>query len=152
MAQTTGALSWSDVHIQLSNDNFSANDVDIDGWSNSVKVSSGERAVSEFFTSDGDTPIVTYGKRSALEITVQIVYTEGATEAFEVCRAAYEAATKIYLKWSPKGGSPTNFSYLTTGGGYLTKPPYPQGAADSADALSFELVLKCPKITKSVLA
>ena len=150
MPQTTGAISWSDCKIQISNDIFVAHDVDVSGFSNSVKVSGGERATAEFFTVYGDTPIVTKGKRSALEITVQVVYTEGVAEAYEVVRALYESGGLLSIKWSPKGGSTGKFSYLTSPG-YITKPPYPGGASDSADALSFEISLKATLITKSVV-
>lgn len=148
MAQTTNALSWANATISLSANG--TNWTDISGFANSVSVDGGERATSEFFTVDGDTPIVTSGKRGFLEITIKAVYTEAGSDAYAMGMTAYENNTPLYAKWVPKG-SGTGAFVFTTSIGRVTKPIYPQGAADSADAIQFELGISCGSITKSTL-
>jgi hypothetical protein len=118
---------------------------------NSVKVDGGERAVSEFFTLTGDTPVLTKGKRSSLEITLMGLYTEITSELYLLGTAAYEAGSALYIRWSPKGGGVGDFMY-TSSLGISTKPLYPAGAADSADAVPTEITLKVASIAKSVVA
>lgn len=148
MAQTTNALSWANATISLSANGTTW--TDISGFANSVSVDGGERATSEFFTVDGDTPIVTSGKRGFLEITIKAVYTEAGSDAYAMGMTAYENNTPLYAKWVPKG-SGTGAFVFTTSIGRVTKPIYPQGAADSADAIQFELGISCGSITKSTL-
>jgi hypothetical protein len=148
MAQTTNALSWANATISLSANGTTW--TDISGFANSVSVDGGERATSEFFTVDGDTPIVTSGKRGFLEITIKAVYTEAGSDAYAMGMTAYENNTPLYAKWIPKG-SGTGAFVFTTSIGRVTKPIYPQGAADSADAIQFELGISCGSITKSTL-
>jgi len=148
MAQTTNALSWADCKIELSANGTAWTDVS--GFANSVSVDGGERATGEFFTDDGDTPIVTSGKRGTLEVTVKAVYTEAGSDPYAMAIAAYEGNTPLYIRWSPKGGASTNFQF-TTGLGHVLKPVYPQGAADSPDAIAIEVAIKTTSITKSVV-
>jgi len=148
MAQTTNALSWANCKIELSTNGSSWTDVS--GFANSVGVDGGERATSEFFTVDGDTPIVTAGKRGFLEITIKAVYTEAGSDAYAMGIAAYEGNSALYARWTPKGSGAGAFVF-TTSAGRVTKPIYPQGAADSADAIQFELGISCGSITKTNL-
>lgn len=148
MPQTTNAISFANCKIELSANGSAWTDVS--GFANSVSVDGGERAVSEFFTMDGDTPILTSGKRSSLEVNIKAVYTEAGSDPYAMAIAAYEGNTNLYARWSPKGGLSTNFQF-TTGKGIVVAPVYPQGAADSADAVQIEVQLKVPTITKSVV-
>lgn len=151
MAQTTGSLSWANSKIEISKD-AGTTWVDISGFTNSIAVDGGERATSEFFTATGDIPIVTAGKRGLLEITAKCVYTEDATNApFIIVHEASEAQTALMIRWSPKGGAVGNFRF-TSSAGQVTKPVYPQGAADSADAIPVEFTIKCGSITKTTIA
>lgn len=147
MAQTTNAITFKDCLVSLSTDNITYNDVS--GYSATVEVGGGERETGEAFTFDGDTPILSAGKRGALEIKMKFVYTEAGTNyPFATLLAAYEAGSKLYAKWQPKGAGVGNFIY-TTGGGYVTVPPYPGGEAESADPIVIETTLKVPTVTKT---
>ena len=151
MTQTLNSMSWANCKIELSDD-AGVNWRDISGFSNSVSVDGGERATAEFFTADGGTPIITAGKRSAIEVGVKAVYTEDATFApFIMAQTAYDNHTLLQLRWSPKGGSIGQFRF-TTAQGYCTKPVLPTGAADSSDAIPVELTLKVASITKSTIS
>lgn len=149
MAQTTGAISSTDFKIETSPDGSAW--TDRSGFATKITPSGGERPTGQKHTFDGDTPIVTKGKRSARSYAVEYVYTEGASDLFEVVRAAHEAGSAFYLRWSPKGGQTGEFQF-TTAAGVITTFTEPMGDAGSADpvVLSFELVT--PSSTKSVAA
>lgn len=149
MAQATGAVSFRNCKIEMSPDN--AVWTNVSGFANSVSIEGGERMVGEFFTFEGDTPILTPGKRGSFDLTTKVVYTEGVSDPYEVFRAAYEAGTDLYIRWSPKGGAVGQFMF-TTDKCIIITPAYPSGAADSPDAIAFEFKLKCLAITKSVVA
>ena len=149
MPQTTGALSWIDAVIEISFEGTTF--YDMSGNNNSLKVDGGERAIAEFFTSLGDTPILTKGKRSKLEVTLAGVYTEITNELFDRVTGVYEAGTPFYIRWAAKTHG-TGVFVFTTSAGVVTKPVYPQGAADSADAIQIEVTISVASITKSVHA
>ena len=149
MAQTTDGMSARNLTIETSPDGSAW--TDISGFANSVEVDGGERDSEETFTFDGATPIRTVGKRHGYELTVKIVYTEGASDPAEVIRQAYENGTDFYLRWSPKGGNSGDFMY-TTGAGWILSPTYPSGDAGSAAAMGIEFKVTVNTITKSVVA
>lgn len=149
MAQTTGATSFKNVAIEISTNGSSW--TNISGFANAVKVSGGERQTAEFFTADGDTPILTAGKRASIEVAVTAVHTEGGGEPAEVIRAAYEGSTPIYVRWTPKGLSTGNYQY-TTSAGILTTPSYPQGDASTPDVVPLEFTIKVLTVTKGTAA
>lgn len=149
MAQATGAVSFRNCKIEISNNGTVWTNVS--GWANSISIEGGERMVGEFFTLDGDTPILTPGKRGAFDLTTKIVYTEGVSDPYETFRTTYEGGTAMYIRWSPKGGTTGQFQF-TTDAGIIITPAYPSGAADSPDAIAFEFKVKCLSITKSVVA
>ena len=148
MTQTTGAISMRNNKIEASTNGSSW--TDISGTANSIVAGGGEREIEQTPTFDGDTMIVTAGKRGAIELKVRILYTEGASDAAEVARAAYEAGTAYYLRWSPKGGTSTQFMY-TSAAGYIKENTYPGGDAKSAEAIALEYTVVTPSITKSVI-
>lgn len=150
MAQTTGSLSWANCKIELSDDSGDTW-TDISGFTNSISVDGGERATSEYFTATGDIPIVTSGKRGLIEITTKCVYTEDAANApYIMVHEANEAQDPLMIRWSPKGGAVGDFQFASSAG-QCAAPVYPQGAADSADAIPIEFTIKCGSITKSVI-
>ena len=149
MAQTTGAISFRNVKVEISTNGTTW--TDISGFANELSLGGGDRQLAETFTADGDTPILTAGKRGALDVGVKALYTEGTSDPFEVVRAAYENGTSLYVRWSPKGGASGNFQYVTDAG-YVSGAPYPVGNAGSADAVPLAFTVKVPKVTKSVVA
>lgn len=149
MTQTTGGLSMRNCKIEMSINGSVW--TDISGFSNVINWDSGDRDTDSVPTFDGDTKIVTAGKRNPINVTAKIVYTEGVSDAFEVARAAYEAATAFYLRWSPKGGTTGNFNY-TTDSGIVKNPILPQGDSGSAAAVLVDIVMITPKVTKATAA
>lgn len=147
MSQTTGQISFKDCKVETSLNGSSW--TDISGFAASVMVDGGERMIGKEFTFDGDTPLMTGGKRDLLEVTVKSVYTEGASDPIEVFRAAYEACSAMYLRWSPKNGQAGEFQY-TTGAGIVKTSTYPSGEAESPDPVTLEVTVAVPSIAKSV--
>lgn len=148
MAQTTGAISFKANKLEVSTDNTNWND--ISGFSNEIEPDGGDRESGEGYTYDGDTAILTLGKRGPFNLKVKVVYTEGASDPQEVVRAAYESGSPLYLRWSPKGGLSGNFRY-TTDAGFVISAPYPGGSAKSADPVMTQFTLKCAKVSKTVV-
>lgn len=148
MAQTTGAMSFA-VHEVGISANGSAW-TDISGYSASVAVDGGDRMTGEDYTGEGDTAILTYGKREPLEITVKVVFTDGVSDPAETVRAAYEGNTAMYVRYSPQGQI-GDFLY-TSSEGRVINHTYPQGEAGSADPVMLEFTVRCATLTKSVLA
>jgi len=128
-----------------------SNWTDWSGYSNQVAIGGGDRELSEEFIFNEDVGVLSPGKRGHIELTLDVVYTEGGAEPFEVARAAYEAGTPFYMRFSPKGGGSTQFLF-TSDSGYITKAPYIGGAASGGKAMVFQVVLATPKLTKSVIA
>lgn len=116
---------------------------DLSGYANKIDVSKGEREVGETFTFDGDTPLITTGKRKALEVKTSVLYTEGATEGMAVVQSAYEAGTLLYLRYTPKGKTTGTKVYSFTAG-YVTTPPYVSADVGDAKAMAFEFTLIVP--------
>jgi len=150
MAQATGGMSWNDSQVEYSLNGSTW--TDISGWENTLAVAGGDRAIGEFFTSDGDTPIITAGKRSALRVTVSVLYTEGTGDPFEAVRTEFQTAggDPFYIRWSPGGGD-SGDSRFATGAGEIESLAWPQGDAASGDALAIEFVVAVAEITKSTI-
>lgn len=149
MTQTTAAVSFRDCEVSISTNGSAW--TDISGYANEITPDGGERETDEMYTFDGDTAIITKGKRAPIELKCKFVYTEGVSDPQEVVRAAYEGATDLYLRWSPKGGDTGEFMY-TTPAGTVKTAPYPGGEAGSAETTMTEFTLLVPYITKSVVA
>ena len=149
MAQTTGAISFKDCKIETSPDN--SNWTDVSGFASTVTMDGGERMTATKGTFDGDTLILRSSKRATITVTVNLVYTEGASDPVEVIRAVYEAGSDFYGRWSPKGGDSSEFLY-TSDAGVVKSPLYPGGDGESPDIVMTDFVLETPAITKSAVA
>lgn len=127
---------------------------DISGHSNQVNPADATRQSGEAYTFDGDTAIVTAGKREPFEIEVRAVYTEELLDAWEVVKDLFETACaegKLCLRWSPKGGSGGDSQY-TTPLSPIISFQYPTAQADDATPILFSFKIKVPYVTKSVVA
>lgn len=149
MAQTTGGVAGAAAQVEMSTNGSSW--TDISGFANAVEVDGGERQIGSIFTFDGDTPLLTSGKREALGLKTSIVYTEGGSEAFETYRQAYENNTRFYLRWTPAGNTAGKFQFISSAG-FAKTPPYPAVKADEAEALLFDAEITVASITKAVHA
>lgn len=151
MPQTTSQMSFVDAEIEYSDDGAAW--TDISGFANQLTVSGGDRNSGEVYTALGDEPLLAAGKRTPLEITVMVVYTEATADPFETVRADYETngGQDAYIRWSPGGGD-SGDSQFTSGKGIITSFGYPQGPVEPGDPLTVEFTVKVPDITKAVVA
>jgi hypothetical protein len=149
MAQTTGGISFVNCKVEFSTNGSSWTDVS--GFASTIDLGGGARATGEAYTFDGLNAIVRRGKAESYEITVEVIYTEGAGEAYALAKAAYENGTDLYVRWSPKGGTSGNKQFATSPG-IVTDPPYPKGEAGSGDPVLISVKLKCTTITESTVS
>lgn len=149
MAQITGAVSSADVKIEVSTNGSTWTNVS--GAAGTVEPSGGNKITSESYTFDGDDPIVTTGKNEPFEMKITAVYTEGASDLFEIARPVYESGGAFYVRYSPKGGATGDFQY-TTAAGRLTDLTYPSTDASSADPIQTGITWRGARPTKSVVA
>lgn len=149
MPQITGAVSSSSYKVEISTNGSTW--TDISGAANTVSTSGWEKMTGETYTFDGDNAIVTVGKSQPGEIAVALVYTEGASDAFEVVRAVFEAGSSLYVRYAPKGGQTGEFVF-TTGAGVVSSFTYPAGDAASGDPIMTGFTWRGPRPTKSVAA
>jgi len=149
MAQTTNGFSFTDCKVEYSTNG--SDYTDLSGTASVVEGGDQPRISGEGYTFDGDTALVTYGKREPMELTFGYVHTEGTAEAWELLRPLFEGGSTCYFRWSPKGGNTDDFQY-TTDAGQIIRFPYPVGDASSGDPVMGNVVFKTPKVTKSAVA
>ncbi len=121
-----------------------------------VAVSGGDRNTGEAYTTDGDTPILRAGKRTPLEVTVRYIYSEGASDPFEILRAQYETdcGGQANIRWSV-GGTASDFLFTvdtTDQASHLVMFGYPQGEAEKGDVIVNEFMMRTQMIVKGVVA
>jgi hypothetical protein len=144
MAQTTGAVNGAAATISIYS---SSAYVDISGSSQSVDVVNATVTTGEAYTFDGNYAITTVGKYEPVEVTVNIVYSETASEAFQLARAIFEARTATQIKWLPLGAASGADQYETKTVGYITAFDYPPIDASSAGPIMVSFTVRAPGIT-----
>lgn len=148
MTQITGAMSAVAGYVGIRSATTGAF-TDVSGSGNAVTINPQNRASGETYTFDGDTAIITYGKREPIDVVVRIVYTEGAP--YSTLKTAHETAGggNMQVQWIPKGiGAVGNYTY-TTGLAKITSFGYPSGDAGSADPLMVEFTVRTESITQA---
>lgn len=150
MAQTTNAMSGRNCYIALSTGGTTF--TDISGFANSVEPDGGERQTGSVHTGDGDTPIITAGKRDAITVKVKAVYTEVSADPYTVVKTAYEAASALYVRWAPKGNTSGNLGFTTASGIVKTAPYVGVSDVSNGEALMLEFDVETPYITPAAIA
>lgn len=151
MTQTTGGMSFVDCEIRFSTNN--SDWTDISGSANGITVSGGERQSGEEYTYDGDVAVVTAGKRGPVTVDVNAIYTESATESFNLAWTQYTTADggSAWLDWSPDGGDSADWRYSTNTGVVINAlPPGGEAAPGAPATISFQI--KCSEVSKSAVS
>jgi hypothetical protein len=148
MVQASG-ISLADALVEISENGSTW--TDISGWAASVSPGPSVRKYGLAYTHEGDTAIITTGKREPVDAVVNIVYTEGTGDPFEVVRQAHENNTDLYARWSPQGGSAGDFQF-STGAARVTEYNPPPTEAESGDPVTVNFTVTAPSFTKSVVA
>ncbi len=130
-----GPFPQSDFEIELSTDgsaftSYAAQAV-------SVTPGGGERARGETHVAGRDVPYITTGKRSAMDYTIRVMYTTGASELWAKVRGYYLNKTQIWVRYSPEGGA-SGETRITIGPGDVASCPPPPGDASSGEAMALE--------------
>ncbi len=151
---TTGAFAAVDADIELSTDGTTW--TNIGGEATSVEGAEQKRMTGTAYVFAADVGIVSQGKREPMEVTANALYTEGAGEAFEVVRPFFQAGTKIYFRYSPKGiGAsgravyPASNDGSTAGAVPISSFTYPDITADSADPVVFTFKVMVPAFVRT---
>ena len=144
MAQTTGAVSGAAATVSIY---VTSAYVDISGSSQSIDAVTASVVTGDAYTFDGNFGIITVGKYEPVEVTVNILYTETAAEAFQSVRALFEARTATQLKWLPLGAASGADQYETRTVGYITSMNYPPIDASSAGPVMVSFTVRAPGIT-----
>lgn len=124
---------------------------DISGLAVSIDPGEMVRNDGEVFVFGEDVGEVTTGKLAVREVSIEVLYTEGASDAFSLIRTAIENNADYYVRWSPQGGSVGDLRY-TTDVGKWTAVNDPGGEAESADAVVLSATFKTPFVTAAVIA
>lgn len=148
MAQVTGQFSAASGKVEISDDGTTW--TNISGALNTLEVTGGGRMIGETYTLDGDNALVTVGKSEPQEVNCAFVYTEGASEAFEVLRPLEAAGEPVWLRWSPGGGTTGDFMF-TMSNARLSNIVYPGFDAGSGDPIMSGFTARGPRAAKSVV-
>lgn len=149
MAQTQSGMSFVEAYVFCSPDGTTW--TDMAGHGASIAVGGGKRSTGEQNTFDGVTPIVKGGDRASTDITCRFVYTETASEPYDVAQTAHESASGLlYVQYRVKNAgvwfksfSAANFDSIITD---LVKP---QGDAGSGDVVMSEFIVKCAELSEA---
>jgi hypothetical protein len=153
MAQTTAAVDRASFKVETSNDGSTW--TDISGAAATVQTSGGDQLIGSQNTADGNAPVVVGStKTQPFTVTVSCVYTETASQPFELVESRFFAATKtIYLRWSPRGGASGEKQFTCTNGAGtafacpIQSVSLPDLDAGSGDVAMFSFAVQTPYVT-----
>lgn len=150
MAQTTGAYSNACSTVGISTDGVTF--TDISGSTQSVSGTEQTKMSGEAYTFDGKGAIVKGGKFEPMDLVFAIVYTEVATEAYEIARAVFEQTgceVEVWVRWTP-GGAAVGADTLTAMGP-LTSFTYPAIDASTAAPIMGGFTVRSGEIVTTVV-
>ena len=133
MAQTTTAKTTSvgQVYVNIAGAGY----IDISGSTNSLDSVTIELANGASGTLDGNEKVITAGRQNPQTITVNCLYTEGATEALRKAMASIKAGDICLVKWVPIGAGGKYFT--TSVGSVITRVALPEANAENGEPLMF---------------
>ena len=143
MAQTTSAYTGAAATVSIY---VASAYVDISGSSQSIDATTATVVTGDAYTFDGNYALTTVGKFKPVEVKVNILYTETATEAFQYVRALFEGRTATQVKWLPGGAASGSDQYETKTVGYVTALDYPPIDATSAGPVMVSFTVRAPGI------
>jgi hypothetical protein len=152
MSQTDDAISMALSSVEMSTD-FSNWD-DISGFAAKITRGGGARKHGSYNTAGTDTPGLTTGPREPTELTLDIVYTEGGSDAWQALRTAFETPGAVcYLRYSPQGGNSGDFIYTTTDNhSKIIECPEPVGDFGSGDPVFVQAKVVTAAVNQTTVA
>jgi len=150
MAQTTGAVVEQCAKVDISPDGAAWTDISgaTQSWSGMTQT----RTTGEAYTFDGDTAIVGVGKRTPMDVTFNIVYTETDADAYEVIRTQFAntCGGNYYVRVSPKGGNAGDEQITLYG--LLNSFTYPEMDASTGDVVMAAFNIYVANVTIDIVA
>lgn len=144
MPQTILAMNAVEAVIEISTDGSTWSN--ISGSANKVEPSPQTADSGSVATFEGQYKIVRAGKYNPVDVTVTILYTESATEAYGLLHGQKNVPGRpLWLRWIP-GSSNGDYRFCTADGlgstaaGRITEFPYPM--ADAGDATPITMTFK----------
>lgn len=148
MAQTVDYLSLTDGDIEVAAAS-SGTWVNISGSANSIDAPEQPRMVADDYTLDGDTAVITTGKREPMDIVVNALYTEHATETWETIRPWFQTGARVDLRWSPKGIGAVTRNVFTALNVPITSLVYPGLNASEANPARLTFTVRAPFVAQT---
>ena len=147
MPQTTNAQPIACARIDISSLSDCSVWVNVSGSINSVQNTTQTKPAADEYTFDGGFAITEVGKAQPVDLTVRMVFTNQATEAYRLARTAFMDANcdgKLCLRWIPGGnvgddGVQTNYVPVTAF-------DWPAIDANAAGPVMATFVLHAPEI------
>ena len=147
MAQTTGAMTGAAGQIWLKVGAGSY--VDISGSSQSIDMPTVTRKTGEGYTPGTDYPLTFSGPREAVEVTVNVMYTEVAGEAFLTAEAAFVANSTVQLKWLPLGAVAGADQFETASEGAISQLDYAIVDGSASGPIICKFIVRSSRITRT---
>lgn len=153
MPQTTGTVPQSCGKVEFSTVSTCDSWTNVSGSVNSILAPTQTKMVGEEYTFDGDGAIVLVGKLEPFDLTVRIVYTEEALEAYIIEKTQFELGAcngYMCLRWSPAGGNVGDIQY-TTNYAPITSHSWPPINAGAAGPIMVEFTMRVSTVTESLV-
>lgn len=151
MPQTTQSVPMSCARIDISILPDCSVWTNISGSTQSVQNTTQTKAVGEEYTLDGIGAIVEVGKIEPFDLTVRIAFTNVATEAYPIVRAAFNTAAcqgKVCVRWIPSGV--VGGEVFATNYAPITSFDWPPVDASTAGPIFTNFVIRVSLIDRSV--
>ena len=149
MVDAANALVNKSTKVEISANGTSW--TDISGYATNIDPGEMLRTDGGVFVFAADKGQVTTGKLAIREVALDLLYTEGLSDAFKLIRAAIESDLPYYLRWSPQGGSSGDFLFTSDVGKFLAIGD-PTSAADSPDGVIVAATFKTGFVTLTAIA
>ena len=151
MAQTTDAFSSVNAAIEYATDGGTTWN-DIAGETSKVAPSGGTRQTNVKYTFDGDTAVITSGKREPLQIAITILDTNSSSGVIDDLVTYYESGSNVRFRWAPAGGATGDYRYTTASTCIIKDPPYPGADAEDSTPTNLEINLETPSLTRAAIS
>lgn len=155
MSQTVGAFFGGDFDIEVSTNGTAW--TRISGSVKSIDEVTQARMHGEAYTAEGVYAIVTAGKYEPIILTINALYTETASEAFDLIRGYWSAQTPVFVRFSPLGVGATNRAVFSASANGTTAAAVPivnltffTLAADDANPTACSFQVKTPALVRTV--
>lgn len=137
MAQTTGHMTSKHAEVEISPDNAGPW-TDISGSVATWSTSGGGHRMGDTNTFGDHIPVSGIGKREAVDLTLSLIYTETASEAYDLLYGYFESQDPVWVRITPDSATA---NYRFKGRFHVARIPPPDGDANAGDILTADAEL-----------